>query len=677
MAIDVKIKTFAVDTAQAGNLQDVTIAGFGTPNAVMFIWTKDTLVTPDGSASDASMGHGATDMGTYQWSMTTDSQSGVLTTNSFRQVDDDSCIWISNGSGTVQAVAEYSASITDGIRLHWTVTTGGQGALVTAVFFGGLGGVRAGQIALGAEDAQTIVSVGFKPNLVIAGFVHRATTDEEGFVGNGAIGLGFAVDDGLDTQRCIAFGSKDDLGTSAVQSMVCSNRIGVRLYNENYDFSVELDNFGADGFDLYGRDGDTEGTYISYLALDIGKNNATVLSIDSPTTTGNNSQTGAGFKPIFVLQGLVACQAYDTNDTGADAGAYAISLFDYQRTEIGYAIADEDNQDTTDTQSALHSNAVDFDGPDGTQYHTANYVSMDPTGWTLNYSVANGTTRKWIALVIGKKPPIPRLKYQLVKSARIGLPPWQKPLRGAQLDCSHPLSKGLCICLPMNELGGEQVWDHAAGVPRIDEVGGTISFPAWTAGGGLEFVETEGDRVHIKQVDDLLNIVDKTFLVIVELDEETKVHNILQETTSTAMANLPLYALGSFYGDNEFWYFDRPGAETIVYGQRYTLVTQLRASDTYGRGWLDGKLDADWGDASTSFQATATQIVLGSRDPDTTGAEEVGGWELTGRIYTVYGWNRILTPAEIAWVSREPYCIFQHSRPYRKRWYKNKLWRVR
>ncbi len=54
---------------------------------------------------------------------------------------------------------------------------------------------------------------------------------------------------------------------------------------------------------------------------------------------------------------------------------------------------------------------------------------------------------------------------------------WQKPIRGTQLNRSHPLARGLELCLPMWEGTGGTVYDVTNGSPVP-----TVASPTWAAG---------------------------------------------------------------------------------------------------------------------------------------------------------------------------------------------------
>jgi hypothetical protein len=296
------------------------------------------------------------------------------------------------------AVASYNSSITDGVRINWDSVDGGyvDGTLVSAVFFSGLTNVSAGQIALGTEDTQVPVNVGFQPNAVIFGSILHATLDVA--AAHALLSLGFAVDDGSDSQGCVAVTSFDAQGTSRTTTTVYNNRVGacVSLATDILLFSIECDNFNANGFDLYARGGDSASRYVFYIALDTGSDNKAVLGVDSPTSTGDDAVTGTGFEPLFVLQGLSDNTALGVQQRGT----FGISVFD-DTNEYCYAIADEDGEATSDTETGHDDIAVYLNLEDGSAAHDATYSSMDANGWTLNYSQADGTTRKWVALALG------------------------------------------------------------------------------------------------------------------------------------------------------------------------------------------------------------------------------------------------------------------------------------
>lgn len=392
-----KIETTRFTTATSTGTQDITIAGFGTPQAAIFVWNGNNI-TADGVADHAIIGIGCTD-GTRQWNMGVTDENGVATTDTGRRVDDDRCVWIHDENTVAKAAAEFSAWITDGIRLNWSFNILGTGVSVTAILIGGATNVYAGfaQLHSTVDSATDVTDPGFEPSMVLGANVGRGDMDS---ADNWAIlSLGCGINDGSDTQRCIAWHSVYAAATSQVSALTFSNRISAQLTNDAVTYSVEIDDFDANGFSLISRGAGAGGDYMAYFAMETEKS-VWCGSKDSPTSTGNQAVTGVGFQPDFVMLVESMCQAEDAIETDGDGGVFGISVFD-GTSEYCHAIASEDGQGTTDTESGHDDIAVYLNKHDGTAGFDATYVSMDSDGWTLNFSAADGTARKWIGVAIG------------------------------------------------------------------------------------------------------------------------------------------------------------------------------------------------------------------------------------------------------------------------------------
>ena len=398
MASDIQITTF---TARSGTgTQNIAIGSFGIPDAVLFFWNT---VTAQGITAGATFGIGATDK-SQEWAMISAAENGADTTGTFRTSDDDHCIYIANHLGTVLGAATYNTTATDGIQINWDYNLSASGVEITAVFFN-VASAYAGYKLVGNQDAQTVVSdLSAEPTVVLMANIGHASLDTSGVVGEAVFSLGFAVNDGSDTQSCMAWASKDSEPSTEVTADVFSNRISAQLYDGALVYDVEIDNFNSTGFDLYARDGNAN-DYVCYLAIELEATEQKWVGIvDSPTSTGNDAQTGPDFSPIFAMELLTMLQAVNTVVTTGDAGALGVSLFDSQGTEYCHSIADEDGADTTNTESGYDDVAVYFNKDDGFAAFDATHVSMDATGWTHNFSVKDDTVRKWPSLAIGLAP---------------------------------------------------------------------------------------------------------------------------------------------------------------------------------------------------------------------------------------------------------------------------------
>jgi hypothetical protein len=182
--------------------------------------------------------------------------------------------------------------------------------------------------------------------------------------------------------------------SSGVVSVVRSNRCLSSLSTSGGGSTVWslTSSTNANGIDLNVVDGNCN-VDVHVLLLKFDTINVSVNSFDSPTSTGNDSQTGPNFKPQAVILGLSDNTAVDTV-TAANVAGHGISGFTGD-SEFCNSWSDEDAADPTNTQSLSDNTAVNLADDDGTNLHTASFTSMDSTGFTLNYSAASGTALKW------------------------------------------------------------------------------------------------------------------------------------------------------------------------------------------------------------------------------------------------------------------------------------------
>jgi hypothetical protein len=125
-----------------------------------------------------------------------------------------------------------------------------------------------------------------------------------------------------------------------------------------------------------------------------------VKAFDPPTSGVSSAVSGLSVSPAFVSIIGSMLQAYDTGDDTGDSGAVMWSALT-STEQFAYAISEEDESDPSDSQSVSDDAAVYLDDHAGTSAFRGTLTSLDSTGWTINYSAANGTQRKWVALAVG------------------------------------------------------------------------------------------------------------------------------------------------------------------------------------------------------------------------------------------------------------------------------------
>jgi hypothetical protein len=140
---------------------------------------------------------------------------------------------------------------------------------------------------------------------------------------------------------------------------------------------------------------------IHYIAIGGSDISATVQNWTLPTTTGNASVTGTGFRPNVVWLFNASDNltgAAPTSSTSAGFGQGVIGAGGEQWALAGRsadAVATSNSARAQRVDSAVY--ATDDNGVITKQ---ASYVSMDADGFTLNYSVANANASQAISLAL-------------------------------------------------------------------------------------------------------------------------------------------------------------------------------------------------------------------------------------------------------------------------------------
>lgn len=393
----IKVQSTRVACATSNGTQDITIADFGTPKAAFI---SVVHATADGTATDgAVLGYGLTD-GTVQVSICAEDQHGQDTTDNYRYKDETVLISIldGGGSGSREGYASFDSWIANGIRIDWTDAPP-SGYLLIVTLFGGTDlSVYAGDQSLGTGTSSiNITSVGFEADVVL-GF-YRTSISATG----ARISTGFAHNNraGTVTARSIAHYGRDAQGTSVSSSHLREDAILTVLNPDAEAWYLSISDFDADGFTIQ-PSSNTSSQYFSYLALRFGADplvDGKVYTYTTPTSTGSNTDAGAGFTPQAILYFTGLCEAaatvYSDNRGGAVGYAAIDATAQYHNT-----YAAEDGEDTSDTQSLSDDQAFNQPDDDGTTIAAATFTSFGATGATYSYSTAPATAKKWIALAI-------------------------------------------------------------------------------------------------------------------------------------------------------------------------------------------------------------------------------------------------------------------------------------
>lgn len=402
MSVEIAIVPFTL--SPAGDLDIVTEEMNGvTPKAALFFSTNGAVL---GTPRDfTTFCIGACDS-TRQWAIGGSSQHGATTTLSNRRFSNTICIGRIDTSNNFIITGTFVKflSTTDtgdnntGVRININTGFVVQGF---CILFGGTEVQAYASTALldDKDVTQQITAPGFRSNMTFFAMDgkapgHAASTQ-------GAFGFGWASNDGTTIlQSGYGRSDRDNVTTTEQRAQVNSARVGCYITSSTpFQWAVEMGD-NANGFSVTARDNRSAiNDHVAYLALEITGRSVWAGMMNSPTATGNDAQTGPGFRPALV--GLIPnmVTAVDALKINAEAGSFGFSAFTQTQEACG-AVAGEDAVTTSNTESVFDDDAVDLNDEAGAAAFDATFVSMDANGWTLNFSAVDGATRKWPAFAI-------------------------------------------------------------------------------------------------------------------------------------------------------------------------------------------------------------------------------------------------------------------------------------
>lgn len=231
--------------------------------------------------------------------------------------------------------------------------------------------------------------------------------------------------------------------------------------------------------------------------------------------------------------------------------------------------------------------------------------------------------------------------------------PTERPPLGAYLDPGHPLAKGLVGAWIVNEAGGRTVFDLSGGRNH-----GTIAGAIWQ-GKGLYF-DGSGDYVRLQNAP--INNQSWAGGITVFWFGKTGPSFIdfpqfvSQDNYGTTAGNWVLGLHGSygyrlrFEGNNGAWreLIPHTGAALAVNTVYKLAVTW---DGTTGKGYINGIFEKSATPGAGTL-TTGQEIDFAARMQGTQK-------HTSGHVYAVFIYARPLSAAEIAWLSAEPYAMFE------------------
>jgi hypothetical protein len=377
-----KMQVTSVAAKTTTGTQDITISGFGTPVAAIFVMSRG--VSNGTAAVHSNLSIGFTD-GTNERVMTSNDEDAQATSDSARLLDATTEVITMTAEGdsaTTIATASFSSWITDGVQINWGTVTG-DGERLMVILFGGTDmSAKVGSTTMTATPEDE-TGVGFQPDVVLTLWADASSGPDD---------------------HQISFGCAWDNGASIINRSWAQYQANADakgnpelFFSETYAATDEtsgqrysLGSFDSNGFTITG--GDDPGVPVYWLALKNAGAEAWYLdTYTSPGVFGDDSVTAPGFKPQCVLFGISHAKAVDSVEIDADSASVGVGAMHGLNEEESVVVTSEDNVNDTNTQSEWSTTAIRQNNEDGSNNGAGSFKSFDTNGFTLTWLAPSGT----------------------------------------------------------------------------------------------------------------------------------------------------------------------------------------------------------------------------------------------------------------------------------------------
>ncbi|MDH4137186.1 MAG: hypothetical protein OEW09_10800, partial [Anaerolineae bacterium] len=207
--------------------------------------------------------------------------------------------------------------------------------------------------------------------------------------------LGFGVTDQFLIGYAASMAGDDNLATSVARRSMGLDSIDIVAVGGTNFAYASITSWDSTNFTLQWTMSSSSLSVIHFIAIGGSDVSSKVVNWQMPAATGNKSVTGVGFKPDLVIH-LHAGHDFTTALTGPSLRTtnahLGLGVMDAAGNQWATTVLSQHGVSPSDTQRGQQTDACIYSFNNGlTVQKEASFVSMDPDGFTVNFSNATST----------------------------------------------------------------------------------------------------------------------------------------------------------------------------------------------------------------------------------------------------------------------------------------------
>jgi hypothetical protein len=397
----IKVSWIEFDVPPSQTVQSITGLGFQPKALILFTTSQTSQGTTD--AYNTAMGFSN---GTNSRTISIASDDNISPTNAGRAFGTKIIKILSSGAPTIAAEADLTSFDASGFTLKWTTND----ASAPIIHFIALGGNQLTNAAVSSFTASTIAGnqattgLSFQPDFLM--FMHAASTSDTSTSTNGYLSFGFAKPG---SRAALAFDSisnlKQGANTNEIQRTDLAI-VGLNPATAAINAQADLLSMNTSGFTLNWIQAPTTADKVYYLALkggsyDIGSFQKTTQSAPvTQTIQGKGFQSKGLILASFNNIANTAVQSNNRISLGATDGISQSTVWAGDQNGAKPTITAR----STTTSNVIRMATEASTGSISTINAAANLVSMNYTGFTLNWSTNDAVAKQSVYVQMGDKP---------------------------------------------------------------------------------------------------------------------------------------------------------------------------------------------------------------------------------------------------------------------------------